>query len=142
MTRTGAKGRRGFIAAALVVTLMVVTLLGGSLLRTAMLRRLDLRSAENRLQAEWLAESGLGRASARLAAKSDYRGETWEVASAEFGGRADASVSIRVEPVPGKPDLRLVRARADYPRAEARRARETREITIDLSIGRKGDDRK
>jgi type II secretory pathway component PulK len=143
MIRSSARGdRRGFMAVMLVLTLVVVTLLGGAMLRTAALRNADLRAAEHRLQAEWLAESGLARAVARLSSRADYRGETWEIPATEFVGRGDASVLIQVEPVAGKPDLRRVIARADYPKAESRRARETREMTIDLSIARKGEVRK
>ena len=134
--------RRGFIAVALVMTLAVVTILGGSLFRAVVLRRADLRSAERRLQAEWLAQSGMGRAMARLSKEPDYAGETWELTAAEFGGRGDGAVVIKVEAVTGKPSLRLIRVRADYPKAEARRARESIEQTIEFSSARKEEDPK
>lgn len=131
--------RRGIVAAALVVALFVLILLAGGLLRVAWARHSERRAAERRLQAEWLAESGLDRAAARLAADRDYRGETWAVPPEDLGGRDAGAVRIEVRPVPDRPDLRTIRARADYPTDEARRARRTRELTITLVPERKGD---
>ncbi len=135
--------RRGFVAAAVVVVLFVLVLLGGGLLRVVWLRHSDLRAAERRLQAEWLAESGLDRASARLAADPNYPGETWTIPAERLGGRDAATVLIEVRPSPGHADRRVVRARADYPTAEPRRARQSREITVVLRPNtdpeRKGD---
>jgi Tfp pilus assembly protein PilX len=134
--------RRGFVAAALVMILIVLVVLGGGLLRVAWLRHSDLRAAERRLQAEWLAESALDRASARLSDDPNYTGETWNVPADRLGGRDSATVLIEVKPSPGRADRRVVRARADYPKAEARRARQSREITIVVPPNtpeRKGD---
>ncbi len=128
-TRSKAR-RRGLIAAVVVAVLFVLVLLGGGLLRVAWLRHNDLRASERRLQAEWLAESALDRAAARLAADRDYAGETWAVPADRLGGRDAASVRIEITPSPGHPDRRVVRARADYPAAESRRARQSRETTI------------
>lgn len=144
MIPSRSKGRRrGFIAAAVVVVLFVLVLLGGGLLRVVWLRHNDLRAAERRLQAEWLAESALDRASARLAADPKYAGETWNVPAERLGGRDAGSVRIEVTPAPGHPDRRVVRSRADYPADESRRARQSREITIVVpqatSPERKGD---
>jgi hypothetical protein len=122
--------RRGFIAAAIVVVLFVLVLLGSGLLRVVWLRHGDLRAAERRLQAEWLAESALDRAAARLADDPSYAGETWNIPADRLGGRDDATVRIEMRPSPGHADRRVIRARADYPAAEARRSRQSREITI------------
>ncbi len=43
------------------------------------------REGERRLQAEWLVESGLERARARLAADSSYAGETWTLGASDLG---------------------------------------------------------
>lgn len=125
--------RRGFVAAALVAILFFLALVVGVLLRVAWLRHADLRAAERRLQAEWLAESALGRASARLGADPSYKGETWEVAADALGGRDAGSVRIEVAAVPDHPDRRAVRVRADYPAAEPRRARRSHELTVTLA---------
>ena len=131
--------RRGIVAAALVVALFVLVLLAGGLLRVAWARHSELRASERRLQAEWLAESALDRAAARLGADPEYSGETWSVPAADLGGRDGASVRIEIRPVPDRPDRRVIRARADYPTDEARRARRTRELTITLAPERQGD---
>lgn len=138
--RSLSTGRRpGFVAAALVVALFVLVALAGGLLRVAWLRHSELRVAERRLQAEWLAESALDRASARLAADREYRGETWVIPAADVGGRDGGSVRIEVRPVPDHPDRRAIHARADYPTDEARRARRSRTLTITLAPERNGD---
>ena len=133
------KRRRGLVALALVMALFVLVLLAGGLLRVAWLRHSELRAAERRLQSEWLAESALDRAAARLEADPDYRGETWAVPAEALGGREAGAVRIDVRDVPDHPDRRVIRARADYPADEARRARRTRELTITLAPGPKPD---
>ena len=121
----GRRGDSGLIAVVMVVALVVIALIGGALLRVAAARRAQVRMEERRLQADWLAESGLERASARLAGDAGYLGETWQVPPAELGGPWGATVSIAVEAVPDRPDRRLVRVRAEYPREAQRRARRT-----------------
>jgi hypothetical protein len=128
------KQRRGFIAALMLVIIMILTILMGVLLKIMLMRQADLHAAEQRLQAEWLAESGLDRALAKLASAPNYTGETWEIPATELAGRDDGLVVIAVEAVPGKPSARLIRARADYPKAELRRSRDTRTLTVDLNM--------
>jgi hypothetical protein len=125
--------RRGMVAAAIVAVLIVLVILSGSLLRVIWLRHADLRASERRLQAEWLAESGLDRAASRLAGDPGYQGETWAIAASELSSRDEASVKIVVTLVPGKPERRAVRVVADYPVDEPRRHRQSRELMIDLN---------
>jgi hypothetical protein len=120
------------IAAAVVAVLFVLALLGGGLIRVVWLRHGDLRAAERRLQAEWLAESAIDRAAARLDADPTYAGETWTIPADRLGSRDGASVRIDVAPVPDHPDRRLTRARADYPAEGPRRTRHSRALTITL----------
>ncbi len=122
--------RRGLISAVLVMALFALILIAGGLVRVAALRLGEVRASERRLQAEWLAESALDRAAARLSARPDYPGETWDVPASEIGGPDGGTVVIEVKPVPGRPDRRSVRVRADYPRDAPRRARESRALTI------------
>ena len=73
------------------------------------------------LQAQWLAEAGLARARAQLAARPDYAGETWQApvgsAETEIG-----QVTIRVEAEGiGKPRLLVVEAAKDDPAPRAAR---------------------
>ncbi len=122
--------RRGLASVAVLIALIVVGLIGAGLLRVALARRSEVGMEERRLQGAWLAESALGRASARLAESDAYTGETWEVPAEELGGRGAGSVAIRVEPVPDHPDRRRVVVRADYPKDSHRRARRSLEVVL------------
>ena len=83
-------------------------------------------------QADWLAESGIECAAARLAADPKYRGETWNVSAAELGGRDDGTVAIRVEDLPGRPGSRAIRVEADYATDPAQRTRLGQTAIIEL----------
>ena len=52
--------------------------------KIALLEDRQARSAEDRLQAEWLADSAIQRAAAQLLANSEYSGETWRVDRGRF----------------------------------------------------------
>ena len=121
--------RRGMLTVVVLVCLLVLTLIAGAILRAGSAHREDQRAAERRLQAEWLAEAGLQRAAARLAADPGYTGETWEIPARELGSADDATVTIAVEKPGGDPKRRTIRAQADYPRDPPRRARSTRQMT-------------
>jgi hypothetical protein len=124
--------------AAVLVCLLVITLISGALVKQGVAYRDRVRDQERRLQAELLADSGVDRAFARLAAKPDYAGETWEI-GAEALGRAPAAdagegpaagVSIRVERPSAQGKGRVVHVQADYPPDPSRRIRCTREVVI------------
>jgi hypothetical protein len=120
-----------------LVCLVLATLLCGVLLRQSAARRRSMRVEERRMQAEWLAESGLARARSRLAASHNYTGETWTIPATALGAaerRADEGgvVTIRVGPVDGQPSRRLVRVEATYPRAGDDRARQSKALTLEL----------
>src|SRR5580704_14652573 len=83
--------RRGSVMIGVLVSLTIVTALVAGWTSDCISRIAKSRQAEHRLQADWLAESGLDRAAARLAANRGYRGEDWTIAPAELssadGGR-------------------------------------------------------
>jgi type II secretory pathway pseudopilin PulG len=124
-----------------LVALVILGLLSVALVRLAATERKRSRMDERRLQADWLAESALERASARLQADPDYTGETWEPSADELGGRDAGSVTIAVEAVEGHPGRRAVRAQADYPKGSDRRARRTARATIELGPEGPGGER-
>jgi type II secretory pathway component PulK len=131
--------KRGAALVVLIVSLAIAATLGVSLLRLAAIQRRSLEIHEWQAQAEWLAESGLERAAARLAADPAYHGETWTIpAEEEKGDRSvvlsGGEVTIRVEPVAGQEDRRRILIEADYGPG---RARETRDTTITVSKGAK-----
>ena len=70
MRRKTGKPRRGLTVVAVLVCLLVITVLGAALLKLTLAERDGNRHLERRLQAEWLLESGLDRALARLAQES------------------------------------------------------------------------
>lgn len=124
--------RRGLTSVAALIALVIVALVSAAILKVGVARRSDLMAAERILQADWLAESALERASGRLALTADYAGETWEIAADAFGGRGPARVLIRVEAVAGRADQRRVIVQADYPADSPRRARRGKETVMDV----------
>jgi type II secretory pathway component PulK len=129
--------RRGLALIPAMVCLTVVTLLGASLFRQSHTHRMLTRVEEARAQADWLAESGLARAVAKLRADPDYRGETWEVSAETLPRHEPGRVRIAVER-PANSAGRLVRIEADYPAAGDRRSRRTRTRTISLATEKPG----
>jgi Tfp pilus assembly protein PilX len=123
--------RRGMVAVVVLLSMAI----GAGLLMTALQLAADMRRAADaesrRLQAQWLAESAVERAAARLASDGGYSGETWNIPASELGGRA-AAVEIRAETVAGDGDARLVSVRADFPNAPWDRARVVKNVTVKL----------
>ena len=78
---------RAMISVAVLVCLLVIMLICASLLRLVQSRRALIRNEERKLQADWLVESGLDRAAARLGDDPSYRGETWTIPADELGGQ-------------------------------------------------------
>jgi Tfp pilus assembly protein PilX len=126
------------ISVVVLVCLLVMTLIFGSLLRLVHSQRALVRHDERRLQADWLAESGLERAAARLGNDPRYRGETWTFPADELGDQSPGVVTITVEPRKGAENQRLVTVQADYPRDPPRRARARRQVTVELGPGQTG----
>ena len=122
---------RGLTVVAVLVCLVIITIMAGALLRVGLAHRERAKALEHRLQAEWLAESGIQRAIARLAVDPGYRGETWEVPARDLDSEDDALVTITIEPARGAAQGRTVRVQADYPRDPTRRARHSRAIDIE-----------
>jgi hypothetical protein len=93
-----------------------------------------------RLQAEYLAEAGLGRARFRLAKDPAYAGEVWTIPASEFGkpalddskGGQDAVITISIETPKDHSKIRVARIQADYPRDPQLRARHSRQAEIEV----------
>jgi hypothetical protein len=136
--------RRGVMTIVALVCVMVASTLMIVAVRRALaesqLGRLEIRRAQSR----WLAESGLERAAARLAADPKYSGEVWKIPPAVVTGRAEetpagggGTVKIEVATPPGQPAQRLVRVQADWPDEPAQRARHTKQAIVELAPGPK-----
>jgi type II secretory pathway component PulK len=118
-----------------IVLILLIALVAiiGSLVCMLLAEHRQLRGYDDQLQAMWLAESGLQRASARLARSADYPGETWAVSAESLTGDRDGRVEIVVQSVDGEPDVRRVQVTADYPTDSVHRKRYSKQITIRLT---------
>jgi Tfp pilus assembly protein PilX len=140
------RSRRGLTTVAVLVCLIVITLIGAALLKVGLAQRKEIRSQEHRLQAEWLAESGLDRALSQLAADGNYRGEEWPIGAQDLsfaGGpsagqsagstaQPTATITITVNRLSENVNRRRIRVQADYPLDPAARSRHTKQMLIDL----------
>jgi hypothetical protein len=129
---TSSGRRHGAILVAVIVCLMIASALLVSTLGVAVSQTRATQLQLWRLQAEWLAQSGLGRAAARLQTDANYQGETWRLPAEEFGGSDAAVVRIEVATVPDEPGRRQVRVEADYPDDPQHRARHNAETVVKL----------
>lgn len=127
------RSRKGAVLICALVCLLLATLMAGVLLQRTSAERERVRTAQSRLQAAWLAESALERASAALAASPGYKGEIWHPTAADIGGADGGRVAITVERVAGQAAARRVKAQADYPADATLRARQTREVLIEIN---------
>jgi Tfp pilus assembly protein PilX len=84
------------------------------------------------VQAQWLAESGLGRAAAQLAADANYTGETWTIPADSFGDDDAGIVKIEVVTVADQASRRLVKVEADFPDDPQNRVHFSKELTLEL----------
>jgi Tfp pilus assembly protein PilV len=147
VTRPHHGPRRGLTTIAVMICLLIITLISGALLKVSLARRIQARDRERRLQTEWLVESGLDRALARLGADPDYKGETWTITTSDLGfplpsqPAADAkkpaditaaTISITIETIGGQPNRRQIKVRADYKPDKTHHERQSRQIAIDL----------
>jgi len=124
--------RPGVILVVAIVSIAVASVIFLAVLRTAVAERNALRTEAWRQQALWLAESGLERAAARLAADSAYQGETWNVPADQFASEVGGVVEIEIQSTAGRPNRRLVRVRADFPDDPQHRVRRSKQIVIEL----------
>ena len=131
--RANRRGRKGLALIPAMVCLALVATLGAVMLRLAHVQQTTARDEERRMQTDWLAESGIARAGARLATDPDYRGETWEIAKISPDANTSARVTIAVELVEDRPARRRVKVVAEYPRGDDRRNKLTKSIIFDLN---------
>jgi Tfp pilus assembly protein PilX len=129
----GCNSRRGAFMIIILVCLMVAGIILGSLLRLALLQSRQLGSEQMRVQAEWLADSGLERAGARLARDGGYAGETWTIEPGRLGGADGAVVVIRVENIQNQASNRSVVVEAVFPAEGPQQARRTRQAKVAVS---------
>src|SRR5262245_19206955 len=128
-----APSRRGAFTVVVLVSLLVVGMLVASLLRMALLQDRQLGYEQFRLQAGWLAESGLERAVSRSSADSGHAGETWRFEPGQLESSSAATVVIRLEKEETNSRLRKIIVEAVYPEVGPHQARQTRAATFLIS---------
>ncbi len=126
------RSSRGAVLVVVIVCLAIVTAVFVSIVKMAAAERRATRTGQWRMQATWLAESALERAASRLADDDAYAGETWTVTAKELDSAEPGSVEIEIRAIPGRPDRRLVRVRADYPDHSEHRARQSKQVTVQI----------
>lgn len=124
--------RRGGFLIVAMICLLLSTVLVGTVLTLVQAQRRQMTQEQICLQTDWLAESGLERAVARLKADAAYTGETWSVTADELGGAEAGEVMIDIRPVENHPDQRIVHVEAIYPAGAKQAVRRTRQTTVVL----------
>lgn len=120
--------RNGTALIIAMICLLLASVLTVSLVQVAVLQREQVQRDEWQLQAEWLAESAVDRAAARLRAASEYEGETWRPQFPEETdplGRIEISVERADEP--GRVRVTAV---ADVPDDPHERARVRKSVIV------------
>jgi type II secretory pathway pseudopilin PulG len=127
------KRRAGFALIGVMIVLVIASMLVVSWFKSISAQRDQLRMAEDRLAAEWLADGAIDRAAAKLRDNKDYTGETWAISAGELDAQDGAAIEIRVSPVDSHSDRRTIEIAADYPRGSLRRAHVIRISTVSLA---------
>jgi type II secretory pathway component PulK len=122
---------RGAALAAALCTLLIVMLIAGAVVKSLVTAHRQSRREQDELQAGWLAEAAVMRATAQLARQADYTSESWRPAIGT--GSEDRGVAqIRVERADSPAGRRQIVVQAHYPDHEWRRASAAREITLTI----------
>ncbi len=89
--------RRGMALLLLLVFLGLAAVFMAGWITSAAVERRAHRLAEARMQAAWLAESGVARAAAQLGRDDGHQGETWRTPAEQFAGGYSGIVEITIE---------------------------------------------
>ena len=127
-TPTAVATRHGATLIVAMICLLLVSMLSAVLVRTALAQREQLERDAWQLQAEWLAQSGLERALAKLDMDAAYTGETWRPAGEDSAviGRVEILVAAATEGSGG----RVLKLTVDVPDDPVNRAHIGREINL------------
>jgi type II secretory pathway component PulK len=115
-----------------LVCLAVAAAMIAATARIALTAHRATQTASWNEQARLLAESGVERAAAKLAADAAYAGETWTIPAAELGGQDGGVVRIQVKPAADNEKRRTLSIQADFPEDPVNYARQEKEINLDL----------
>jgi Tfp pilus assembly protein PilX len=124
--------RRGMILILILACLAIATMLLITGVKLAISSHRIARTFGWSVQAQWLAESGMERAAAKLAADADYNGETWKIPAKDLGGDDAGMVKIEVKPIPERSNGRMVKVEAAFPDDPQDRVRYSKELILEL----------
>ena len=110
--------RRGAVLMAALVLLAVILVTAGAMLQPLAATHRAARFAGRKLQAQWLAESALGRAVSKNLTDPDYTGQTWQPPADANGDQGSAR--IEVQQVDGELIVTIVADFPDHPQHRAR----------------------
>jgi len=115
-----------------LIVLLLVSLTMASLVRAMLTQRELVRAGSIRLQADWLAQSALNRAAARLKTEPAWSGETWNIAAEELRQTNAAAITIEVRNDESRSTRRQVRVTVLSPPEGPPRVRLQRTYAVDL----------
>jgi Tfp pilus assembly protein PilX len=124
--------RRGVVLILILACLAIASVLLMAGVKLALANHRFTRTFGWNVQAQCLAESGLERAAAQLAADADYSGETWKIPADIFDGENAGLVKIEVKSVADQNKSRLIKVQADFPDDPENRVRYSKEIILEL----------
>jgi Tfp pilus assembly protein PilX len=124
--------RRGVVLILVLACLAIASVLLLTGIKLALSSHRVQRTFGWSVQARLLAESGLERAAAQLAADPDYKGETWKISAKDLSGDEAGTVKIEVKPVPENDNRRLVKVEADFPDDPLDSVRYSKELTMEV----------
>jgi type II secretory pathway component PulK len=127
------KRRRATLVITVLACLALVMLLMTAWLKVLGIERRALRSQQDRVQAEYLAASGVARAVSRLTADPSYTGETFTASAEELASAAPGAVTIRVEAAADDPQARLIGVSARVPATGSTPAQRSRQHRMQLT---------
>ncbi len=124
--------RRGAFLIIAMICLVLTSGLLATLLKMAALSRKAAQMEFHSLQAEWLAESALDRAAAKLSGDANYQGETWDIKAEDLGGHHAGQVVIAVK-AGDQTHLREVEAVARFPLEGPRSVKRSKRLVVAAS---------
>ena len=128
---TASRRRSGAFMIVAMICLLLTTALLGTLLKMAVLGLRQAHVDASGLQADWLAESALDRAAAKLAKDAAYAGETWSIPAEDLDGLHTGRVVISIKPPSG--NLAEVEVAAQYPAEGAFSVKRTKRLLVALT---------
>jgi Tfp pilus assembly protein PilX len=124
--------RHGVVLVVMLVLLTVVMMFAASWASRIVGERRHVRRQLIATQAIRLAESGVSRGEALLAADSAYRGERWVIPAKSWEAGRGARVEIRVEPDQPITGSARITARATYPLDDVQAVQRTLQTIVRL----------